>query len=114
MERLGGAGSSAVVKKAKEESKQKQENEQEFEVIKFTVRPRNEVKFEVGTIDNEFMGKKKSKVCCIFNKGHTLDSSSSSDEDCCGDEPGNAKDANRYDRYPKHQRRAMRDKKNHD
>ena len=61
------------------------------------------------------MGKRKSKICCIYNKPHTLDSSSSSDEDChgCGDDPngeiGQSKDANRYDKFPKHQRRAMRE-----
>ena len=56
------------------------------------------------------MGKKKSKVCCIYNKPHTLDSSSSSDCDSCGSNDSH-KDKNRYDRLPKHQRRAMREMK---
>lgn len=37
-----------------------------------------------GTVDNEFMGKKKSKCCCIYEKPRNWDdpsSSSSSDED---------------------------------
>ena len=97
--------SSAVVMKAKEEKKT-----EEGEVIRFVVRPRNNVRFEVGTIDNEGMGKKKSKVCCIFNKAHTLDSSSSSDCDSFGSHDSH-NDKNRYDRLPKHQRRAMREQK---
>ena len=46
-------------------------------------------------------------VCCIFNGGHKLESSSSSGEedndthDCAGHNHG-GRNANRYDRYPKH------------
>ena len=89
------------------------------------VKPKARVNFAVGTIDNENMGKKKSKckfliqfnlksecffyflVCCIFNGGHKLESSSSSGEedhdthDCAGKHHG-GRNANRYDRYPKH------------
>ena len=60
------------------------------------------VKWEVGTIDNETMGKKKSKVCCIYNKAHTLDSSSSSDEEDCNHDGAGGAGHNRYDRLPKH------------
>ena len=117
MEKKGTRGqSTSLVRKQKEETK-------EPEIIRFVVRPRNNVHFEVGTIDNEGMGKRKSKskylrcllsyiyffkVCCIYNKGHTLDSSSSSDEDCHSCD-GNGGDKNRYDKFPKHQRRAMRE-----
>ena len=99
----GNGGGSAVIKPKpqKEEAKQLTEGE----IIRFVVRPRNEVSWAVGTIDNENMGKKKSKLCCIFNGGHELEESSSSDEDCCHghhDPSGHDKDANRYDRYPKH------------
>ena len=50
-------------------------------------------------------------VCCIYNKPHCLDSSSSSDDDCCGGDGHDhgGKEHNRYDRFPKHQRRAMRE-----
>ena len=98
------SGNTAVIKP------KPQETETEVNVVRFVVRPRNNVQWQPGTIDNENMGKKKSKICCIYNKPHTLDSSSSSDDDCCHDH-GNAKNANRYDRYPKHQRRAMREEK---
>ena len=107
MERTGGGGSSMVIKappKKKEEEKQT-EQEDESRIIRFTVKPRNNVKWEVGTIDNEEMGKRKSKVCCIYNKPHTLDTSSSSSD--CGSHDSHH-EKNRYDRLPKHQRIAMR------
>ena len=57
------------------------------------------------------MGKRKSKVCCIYNKPHSLDSSSSSDDDhdCADHGKDYGKDGNRYDKLPKHQRRKMRE-----
>ena len=91
--RQGGGASSNIVPDAPEEEKT------EYPIIRFTVRPQPKVKFGVGTIDNEKMGKKKSKLCCIYNKPTLLDSSSSSGEeehDCHGH------NHNRYDRYPKH------------
>ncbi|BHF75176.1 hypothetical protein SprV_0501827100 [Sparganum proliferum] len=42
------------------------------------------------TVDNEFMGKKKSKCCCIYEKPRNFDdpsSSSSSSDDSDGDDP---------------------------
>ncbi|XP_064396324.1 E3 ubiquitin-protein ligase PPP1R11-like [Halichondria panicea] len=44
------------------------------------------VKWEEGVVDNELMGKKKSKCCCIYNKPHKFgesDSESDPDEDDC-------------------------------
>ena len=94
------------------EEEQKQEQSQP-EIIRFTIKPRVNVNFAVGTIDNENMGKRKSKVCCIYNKPSLLDSSSSSDEeeghDCNNHGHGHGKDGNRYDKLPKHQRRKMRE-----
>ena len=86
---------------------EKKQEEQKYEIIRFTVRPQPKVNFAAGTVDNEGMNKKKSKLCCIYNGGHKLESSSSSGEeehDCTG-----GHEHNRYDRYPKHQRRAMRE-----
>ena len=108
-----------VIKPEKEEKKTSTiyDDDNEANIIRFVVRPRVNVSWGVGTIDNETMGKRKSKACCIYNKPHTLDSSSSSDEDdCCPSQGGTGKDQNRYDRLPKHQRRAMREnaKKQHD
>jgi len=62
------------------------------------------VKWTEETVDNEHLGKKKSKSCCIYTKpkrfipGGSGDSDSSSDEsddDDCGHCPGHhGKDAN--------------------
>ncbi|XP_005095168.1 E3 ubiquitin-protein ligase PPP1R11 [Aplysia californica] len=48
-------------------------------------KPKNDhkVKWSTDTVDNEFMGKKKSKCCCIYEKPKVFgesDSSSSSDD----------------------------------
>merc|ERR1711935_42396 len=109
MERAAGGGSAAVVIKPPKKTQQeeaKREVEEEGPIIRFVVRPRNNVKFAVGTVDNEGMGKRKSKVCCIFNKPHTLDESSS---DSGADSCDSHHEKNRYDRLPKHQRKAMRE-----
>ncbi len=50
------------------------------------------IQWAPGTVDNEFMGKKKSKCCCIYNKPRKWDdpssSSSSSSSDSSDDEAG--------------------------
>ena len=64
MERAAGGGSAAVVikpPKKTEREESKREAEEEGPIIRFVVRPRNNVKFAVGTVDNEGMGKRKSK-----------------------------------------------------
>ncbi|BEI93339.1 uncharacterized protein CcaverHIS019_0509670 [Cutaneotrichosporon cavernicola] len=56
---------------------------------------RQRVVWTSDTVDNEGMGKKKSKICCIYHKPRAFDESSSesdscdSDNDsCCGDGQG--------------------------
>ena len=67
---------------------------------------RRGVQWTEETVDNEHLGRKSSKKCCIFHKpkadprDSTDDSSDSSDED-----------VNAYERLPKHQKRAMKKKK---
>jgi protein phosphatase 1 regulatory subunit 11 len=41
------------------------------------------VEWQEGTVDNEHMGKKKSKCCCIYVKPKKFGESSSEDEDEC-------------------------------
>lgn len=43
-----------------------------------------QVKWTDGTVDNEGMGKKSSKCCCVYKKPHSYDESStdSEQEDC--------------------------------
>ena len=38
------------------------------------------VKFSSETVDNEGMGRKKSKCCCVYHKPHNFDQSSDSDD----------------------------------
>ncbi|KAI8771164.1 E3 ubiquitin-protein ligase PPP1R11 [Biomphalaria glabrata] len=63
------------------------ENEQSPPVLQLRLQqPKNEhkVKWTTDTVDNEFMGKKKSKCCCIYEKPKVFgesDSSSSSDDE---------------------------------
>ncbi len=52
-------------------------------------KPKNDkkVQWEEGVVDNEFMGKKSSKCCCIYNKPHKFDESDTESDsdggDCC-------------------------------
>ncbi|OMJ13415.1 Type 1 phosphatases regulator YPI1 [Smittium culicis] len=60
---------------------------------------RPKVRWAEDTVDNEHMGKKKSKVCCIFKKQRNWDESDTEDSDssCChSDEP------NEYERMPRY------------
>jgi len=88
-------GSNTVLIKRKEKP-------EEEKVIKFTVKNKQDVKWAEDTVDNEHMNKKKSKICCQYSKPRTLESSDSS---CCESDG----DANAYDRFPKHQRKKMRE-----
>ncbi|CAN3353729.1 type 1 phosphatases regulator Ypi1p [Diutina catenulata] len=64
-----------------------------------------QVKWTEDVVDNENMGKKKSKICCIFHPNRDFDdpnhscdsdSSSSDDSDCDSSKP------NAYERQPKY------------
>ncbi|XP_013403952.1 E3 ubiquitin-protein ligase PPP1R11 [Lingula anatina] len=50
-------------------------------------KPKNDkkVKWTTGTVDNEHMGKKKSKCCCIYEKPKIFGEDSSSDSDSDGE-----------------------------
>lgn len=74
------------------------------------------VQFEADVVDNEFLGRKSSKVCCIYHKpkqrnhGGDTDSDSSSDSsDTDGDNPDVP---NAYERQPRSVRKAIAHKKN--
>lgn len=49
-------------------------------------RRKKKVSWKEGTIDNEFMGKKSSKKCCIFHKDKPID------EDCSDDDNDKPRD----------------------
>jgi len=79
---------------------------QESNITNFEVKiEKKKLKFSEDTIDNENMGKKKSKICCIYSKPNKDPSEGDCDSSCDSDE-GNA-----YDAFPKHQKHAMKKKK---
>lgn len=58
-------------------------NSQAEEVLRLTLRGRNNVTWDESVVDNEGMGRKSSKRCCIFHKQRPFGESStdSSDEE---------------------------------
>ena len=44
------------------------------------------VQWQEGVVDNEFMGKKSSKCCCIYSKPHKFGESDSESDDDSGDD----------------------------
>jgi protein phosphatase 1 regulatory subunit 11 len=53
----------------------------------------NQVRFEEGVVDNEFLNKRKSKICCIYKKPYDPNYSSESDSEGEG---------NSYETQPKY------------
>merc|ERR1712170_83877 len=68
--------------------------------------PRRGIRWTEDTVDNEHLGRKSSKKCCIFHKPKADPRDSTSEESDSSDE-----DVNAYERLPKHQKRAMKAKK---
>ena len=60
----------------------------EPETLRLTLRQRPTVRWEEGTVDNEGMGRKSSKRCCIFHKQRAFGESSTDSSD---DESANRK-----------------------
>ncbi|XVE68793.1 hypothetical protein DITRI_Ditri09bG0098800 [Diplodiscus trichospermus] len=51
------------------------------ETLVLELRPRRKkVTWKEGTVDNEFMNKKSSKICCIFHKEKPFDEDDSDDD----------------------------------
>ncbi|KAJ3190295.1 Type 1 phosphatases regulator ypi1 [Gaertneriomyces sp. JEL0708] len=69
------------------------------------------VQWDDSVVDNEGLGKKSSKVCCIYRKPHNPDSSDSdsdSDSDSSGDDDPSKPNA--YEREPKSVRKKRSEK----
>eukprot|EP00003_Mantamonas_plastica_P002909 TRINITY_DN1232_c0_g1_i1.p1 TRINITY_DN1232_c0_g1~~TRINITY_DN1232_c0_g1_i1.p1 ORF type:complete len:109 (+),score=39.42 TRINITY_DN1232_c0_g1_i1:1-327(+) len=62
-----------------------EEGQEQAEVKRIVIvgeKEEKRVEWEEGTVDNEFMGKKSSKICCQFHKPRAFgESDSESDED---------------------------------
>ena len=57
--------------------------------LKLTKKNKKKIQWTEDTVDNEGMGKKKSKCCCQFTKARTsLEESSSESEEECDHCPG--------------------------
>lgn len=70
------------------------------------------VQWADGTVDNEHLGKKKSKICCIYKKPRAAGESSSDSSD--SDDP-DQRDKNAYEKQPKYRsRRKHCNHHNHD
>ncbi|TNV75143.1 hypothetical protein FGO68_gene4678 [Halteria grandinella] len=84
-----------------------EEQKQQPEIVTFTVKPKKGgIKWTEDTIDNEHMNKKKSKICCQYNKP--------SEHGCCSDSDSSDDEhdeRNTYDRPPKHMRKAEKQQK---
>uniref|UniRef100_A0A7S3P7B7 Type 1 phosphatases regulator n=1 Tax=Amphora coffeiformis TaxID=265554 RepID=A0A7S3P7B7_9STRA len=62
------------------------------EVLRLTLRGRNNVQWDEAVVDNEGMGRKSSKRCCIFHKRRAFgESSTDSSEEEDKDGNGNRK-----------------------
>ncbi|CAK7354606.1 unnamed protein product [Dovyalis caffra] len=64
---------------------QQQQQQQQLQTLTLRLnRPKKKVSWKEGTVDNEFMQKKSSKICCIFHKEKPFDEDDS-DDDCSHD-----------------------------
>ncbi|KAJ1941204.1 Type 1 phosphatases regulator ypi1 [Linderina pennispora] len=69
----------------------------------------NRVQWTDDTVDNEHMGKKKSKVCCIFRKQRQFGESDSESSSGESDDDG----PNEYERMPRHKPRGKHSHHHH-
>ena len=94
------------------ESPTETENEQVKTKLKFKelkLKEDKKVHWSEDTVNNEGMGKKKSKICCIYHRPRLNPDDPSSDESCSScDEKGK----NAYER-PNHYEKQCKDGHNH-
>lgn len=77
----------------------------EPEVLRLTLRGRNNVRWDESVVDNEGLGRKSSKRCCIFHKPRAFgESSTDSSEEEGKDGNGHRKIARPKKKVPDYQR----------
>lgn len=85
----------------------KSNNNDQTKLKELKLKQNKKVHWTEDTIDNEGMGKKKSKICCIYHKPRLNPDDTSSDESCSScDEKGK----NAYERpnhYEKHHKNSI-------
>ena len=75
------------------------------EVLQLTLRGRSNVTWDEAVVDNEGLGRKSSKRCCIFHKQRAFgESSTDSSEEEGGKGDGNRKIARPKKKVPDYQR----------
>ncbi|PRP77168.1 hypothetical protein PROFUN_14509 [Planoprotostelium fungivorum] len=80
-------GSSTTVLTPDTLDRDKEETEETLTLHLQKESKRKSVKWEEGTVDNEFLGKKSSKKCCQFHKNMAFDESDSDSEDSGDEKP---------------------------
>lgn len=71
----------------------------------------NHIKWDDSVIDNENLGKKKSKICCIYSKPFNFDEQCQSDSECSDCDQHNLDDPdvpNAYEQLDPHVVKSMR------
>ncbi|CDW91445.1 UNKNOWN [Stylonychia lemnae] len=76
----------------------------------FEIKKKQSIKWAEDTIDNEHLGRKKSKICCQYEKPVKHPDEESDNSSCCDSDKEDER--NSYDRPPKHMRKHQH--KNHD
>eukprot|EP01039_Chlorochromonas_danica_P006670 gene6670-7370_t len=64
-----------------EQQQQQQQNKEKVLVLKLREKAKGKLKWAEGTVDNEHMGKKSSKRCCIYHKNRQFAESDSDESD---------------------------------
>ena len=84
--------------------KKEENNENNIQTITLSLKPKKNVTWQEDTVDNEHMGKRKSKICCIFKRPRLNPDDTSTDESCdsCDEKGKNAYERpNHYERLDK-------------
>lgn len=86
------------------EEEQKKKEEKKLVLKSLSLKEKKNVSWAEDTVDNEHMGKKKSKICCIFHRPRLNPDDPSSDESCssCDEKGKNAYERpNHYEKLDK-------------
>lgn len=90
MNRTNSAATAAIASTSRTETTDQTDNSENEPVLKLRLtksktkeKEEKRVLFSEDTVDNEHMGKKKSKCCCIYKKPSVFGESSSESEDEC-------------------------------
>eukprot|EP00567_Pseudictyota_dubia_P004708 CAMPEP_0197446800 /NCGR_PEP_ID=MMETSP1175-20131217/11656_1 /TAXON_ID=1003142 /ORGANISM="Triceratium dubium, Strain CCMP147" /LENGTH=159 /DNA_ID=CAMNT_0042977963 /DNA_START=43 /DNA_END=522 /DNA_ORIENTATION=- len=88
-----------------------QAQQQQHEVLRLTLRPPQRVTWDENVEDNEGLGRKSSKRCCIFHKQRPFGESSTDSSDNDSDESGSSSSSGGPGRNNKKNMKIARPKK---